>query len=231
MKHILLIATFLHISNSFSQAYLDSIALKSCNCLNELPDSLSNNEYTLRTGLCMMKASEPYSKKLKKDFGINFNEIDREGGEELGRIIGLKLITVCPEFIEKMTKVMSSDYAEDRINTSNDIIVQDDLSLPEIVEDTDADDMLEVEISEGVITKIENENFVVFSLKDESGKITKFYWLTFVEADIELSGNYQSLLEKNVEIGYVKKDFFDPKINEYRTFNVIFDIYEAIEEE
>lgn len=146
--------------------------------------------------------------------------------KNLGRVVGVKLSVRCPDFVAKVNKVMNSNYAEKKKDTSREsVVVEDDLSLPPIVMDPEADDMLEVEISEGIITKIENENFVVFSLRDETGKVTKFYWLTFIEADVDLSANYQSFLDKNVEIGYVKKEFFDPKINEYRTFNVIFDLY------
>lgn len=234
MKNVLLIALLFSVNYSFSQAYMDSIADRSCECINELPDTISNDEFTMRMGLCMMTSAEPYQKKLKKDFGVNFSQIadGDDDAEELGKVIGMRLISRCPDFVTKINKVMNSNYMEGKKNETNEYVVpQEDLSSPSDVMDPEADDMLEVEILEGVITKIENENFVVFSLRDETGKVTKFYWLTFVEADVDLSANYQSFLDKNVEIGYVKKEFYDPKINEYRTFNVIFDIYEVVEEE
>jgi hypothetical protein len=62
---------------------------------------------------------------------------------------------------------------------------------------------------------------VVFSLKDDFGRIFKFYWLSFIKSDLELTNNYNSLLGKTIKLTYNKKDFFDPKISEYRQFNVI----------
>ncbi len=74
----------------------------------------------------------------------------------------------------------------------------------------------------GIITKIENEAFVVFSLKDEQGKITKFYWFTFIESSAELTSKYKDFVGKTVEITYSNQEFFDPKIEEYRAFSVIY---------
>jgi hypothetical protein len=58
-------------------------------------------------------------------------------------------------------------------------------------------------------------------LKDEFERVYKFYWLPFVKADIDLANNYNSLVGKALKITYDKKDFFDPKIADYRSFNVI----------
>jgi hypothetical protein len=68
----------------------------------------------------------------------------------------------------------------------------------------------------GVITKIENDHFVILSIKDEQGKISKYYWLTFIQSNTELSTKYKSLIGKKVNITYTSQDFFDPKLDEYR---------------
>jgi len=73
----------------------------------------------------------------------------------------------------------------------------------------------------GKITQIERDVFVVFSVFDNSGKSMKFYWLTSVESNIDLANNYKTLIETDVKIKYITQEFFDPKIGEYRNFNVI----------
>jgi len=89
-------------------------------------------------------------------------------------------------------------------------------------EDT-SEETIEEEILEyqGVVTKVEHETFLVFSVKDETGKTTKFYWLTFIEANIDLAEEYESLEGKKVHISYDFYEFFDSRINEYRNFNLI----------
>jgi hypothetical protein len=73
----------------------------------------------------------------------------------------------------------------------------------------------------GNITKIDKDFFVVFSVKDEAGKTTKLYWLGFIEAGLDLVSGYEALAGKDVEVSFEYKEFFDPKVNEYRAFPVI----------
>jgi hypothetical protein len=77
------------------------------------------------------------------------------------------------------------------------------------------------EIFEGQITRIDGNIFLEFSLKDEQGKISKFYWLSFIESDMELTTEYKSLLDKYVRITFRSEEFFDARIGEYRIFNII----------
>jgi len=73
----------------------------------------------------------------------------------------------------------------------------------------------------GVITKIEQDFPVVFSLKDNQGKAIKLYWVDPVESEQDLPNTYSNLIGKTVEVKYKNKDMFDPKIGEYRQFKVI----------
>ena len=81
--------------------------------------------------------------------------------------------------------------------------------------------MLELKEYQGVISKVEDDQFVIFSVKNELGRNTKFYWLTFVESNIELSFKYKSLVDDLVKITYVSQEFYDARIGEYRIFNII----------
>ncbi|CAN5127420.1 hypothetical protein BH11PSE11_BH11PSE11_38520 [soil metagenome] len=73
----------------------------------------------------------------------------------------------------------------------------------------------------GVVTKLENESFVVLHVKEKSGAVSKFIWLSPIESVVDLPSSYQNLLGKSVEIQFEPRPLFDPKIGEYRSFKVL----------
>lgn len=196
MKQILVILLISGAHVVFSQDYMTTIAEKSCACLEKVPDTLETQQFNMELGLCMIEASMPYKKQIKKDHNINLENIDTEG-EKLGRLIGIKMVSVCPNILVKMTSTSKS-----RVNAKQN-----------------------AEEAEGTITKIEKDFFVTFSIKDGSGKVNKYYWLTAIESDSDLVNNYSSLEGKSVSIAYKPIELFDPRINEYRQFLVIQELY------
>ena len=193
MKHLCLsfLLLFFFIKG-YSQNYMEKIAEKSCDCVKALTDTIDSEQLTMKLGLCMIDASTPYKKQIKKDYNIDLDNIAEEG-EKLGKIIGLKMATVCPDALIKITQMV-----KDQKETKND-----------------------GHKKEGIITRIENDCFVIFSLKDEQGKIAKFYWLEFIDSEIEMTSKYNSYIDKSVKITYDVRDFFDPKIMEYRQYYII----------
>ena len=180
------------VSASYAQNYMDKILEKTCDCVNKVSDSLEIDKYNLELGVCMIEASMPYKKQLRKDFDINMDKIDMEG-EKLGRLIGVKMASFCPNSLLKLTKRSAK--------TESKVVMEDTIS--------------------GMVLKVEADFFVIISLKDNIGKTTKFYWLSFVESNIEMPSFYSSLAGKSVEISYKKEEYFDPKIEQYRSFNII----------
>ncbi|MES2134429.1 MAG: hypothetical protein V4506_18935 [Bacteroidota bacterium] len=176
----------------FAQDYLDKIAQQSCDCTKNLNDTLSKDRMYMELGLCMIKTAEPYKKQLKKDYNINFDNIDNEG-EALGKIIGIRMASICPDALLKIS---------DKVNGAK----------------TSSKDQ---ELFSGRITKIEKDFFVVFTVNDNAGKSLKFYWLTNAESNIELINKYDLLFDKDVKVKYTITSLFDPKIGDYRNFNVI----------
>lgn len=171
-------------NKGYSQKYMDEIATETCNCLTILSDTISTERFTMELGFCMINASKPHKKKIKRDFNIDMDNLNGKG-EKLGEVIGMKMSTICPKSLIKVA-----------------------LELEEKVE---AESLIE-----GTITKVENDDFVVLSLKDERGKSTKYYWLTFVESEFDLVEDYSLLVGKSVMITYTSLEIFDPKIEEYR---------------
>jgi len=194
MKKTFIVCLVLLSSSAIAQDYMEKIAQESCKCIDKIPQNANTERYTQELGMCMLVASEPYKKQLKKDYNINFDNIDVEG-EKLGRIIGLKMVSVCPNAILALTeKVKTTEETAPTVSS---------------------------EEFEGELLKIETEPFVVFTVKSGEGKTAKFYWLEFADSNVELPDRYTSLNGKKVAITFTGKEFFDPKIGEYRAFNVI----------
>jgi len=192
MKYTLFFLFLLLLSvKSFSQEYMDKIASKSCACVEAVPDSLETRKFNMQFGLCMFEAAMPYSKQLKKDYGIDLERIDTEG-EKLGRLIGVKMASVCPNILVKISE---------RVKGKSEGTTEQTVK--------------------GTVTKIEKDFFVVFTVKDESGKSGKYYWLSYIKTDSDLVTTYGQLIDKPVEIVAEARELFDPKIEEYRQFLVI----------
>jgi len=192
MKSFLLVSFFLALAiNGYSQKYMDVIAEKACSCTDQISDTMENTEFSAKIGLCILDVSMPYKKQIKKDYGIDLDNITTEGSK-WGQIIGIKMASVCPDKLISLSHKVNSPAIKDNQLISN-----------------------------GTIIKIEKDFFVVFSMKDETGRITKFYWLTFVNSDMDFIAEYESLMGKSASITYASQDLFDPRISEYRSVNII----------
>ncbi len=189
MKKIVLILSLSFFSNSaFSQDYLDKIVIQTCDCFAKVPDTLSIDILQMKLGVCMITASDPYKKQLKKDFDVNLDNMDRGTSERLGRLVGVKFAGQCPEAILKM-----QGKKRPAVNIQPATLT-------------------------GIITKIETNGFVTFAVKDEMGKTTTFYWLEFIESENDLPNTYASLTGKLVAISYKSNEYFEPKLNQYRQY-------------
>jgi hypothetical protein len=172
---------------------MDIIVKKSCECLTNIPDTLGKEQFNMKFGLCMIEISMPYKRELKRDYNIDLDNMNAKVGEKLGRVVALKMGSVCPGSLM--------------------LVVKKNTAAPE--QETNG------KVLEGVVTNIDNTDFVVFSIKDNFGRIFKFYWFSVIHSDIELTNNYNSLLGKTIKLTYDKRDYFDPKISDYRQFNII----------
>ena len=167
--------------------------------MDQLSDTIDREEYLMSLGTCMINAALPYKKKLKADYGINLDNIDEKAGEQLGKIVGLRMANKCPKSLLKITRMDNED-------------TQNETTSPQSPDS---------KTFTGTVTAVENEPFVVFSIKDDLGKTARFFWLNFVQCDSDLVAHYTSLVGSTVKIQYSSSEFFDPKINEYRQFNII----------
>jgi len=189
---LLLISTFV-----FSQDYRKKIAKASCECITKVGEEIKDSQTReMKLGLCMITSSMPFSKELKRDYNIDIDKIGDESDisfEELGGKIGILMATECSDVFVKM-------FA-DHHDTSN-------------AENSEL-------LLSGTVKKIEKDNFVVFHVIGENNNLTKFYWISNIESNLDLPAEYNSLVSKKVNISYYTTEIFDAKINDYRNLNVI----------
>jgi len=198
-KSILLVLLFSISLFGFSQKYLVKIAEESCVCLENISDTINPEQINMEMGMCIIEAAIPYKKQLLKDHDIDMDQIDVYG-EKLGMLIGVKLASVCPNTLLRVTKLGNTVSEEE----------------PEEIDD--------IQIVNGTVTRIEDDQFVIFSIKDETNRLSKYYWLSGIESDIDITSNYLELLNKDIRIAYETIELFDPRIQVYRQFKVITEI-------
>lgn len=188
---LLLICLFVQTTFAQQDDYMQKITQKACECISEL--SNEENVTKEQLGLCMLGEAVKYKEQLLRDHNINMMNIDMEG-EELGRVIGLQMISECPDIMISLAALTDDDSEE----------VETPLFM-----------------AEGTIKAITKDEFIVFSLKTEDGRTSKFYWLTFIKSDTDLQNDYEKLKGKKVSIEYDIYEFYDTKLEDYRNYNII----------
>ena len=198
MKILPLLLLILVFNNVWCQDYMDKIVEDACDCVEDIEKNDEN--YTMKLGLCMIEVSMPYAKQIKKDYGIDMIGIHGKDAQKLGQILGMKMASKCPNAL---------------IEATNEVLEDDKVDIYGNLENTTNESVT------GVINDIREETFVTLSIKDENGKISKYIWLTYVECEEDFLTNYKDYLGEEVTIKYQVQEFFDPKIQEYRNYNVI----------
>lgn len=197
MKNLLAVLLILISNLLFSQDYKKKIAKATCDCVAKVQnENKGGKTKEAQLGLCMISSSMPYAKELKKDYNIDIENLTDETSdkafENLGSAIGVMMTTECSDVFLK------------------------------IMNDTDENNEAKSELLlNGTITKIEKENFVIFHVVGENKNLTKFYWVSNIESNLDLPKEYNSLINKKVSISYYTTEIFDAKINDYRNLNII----------
>jgi hypothetical protein len=194
---LVFLASFFSV-NLAAQDYLEEIAKNSCSCCTEISDTISFQMQTIQFGLCMIDAAMPYKKKFKRDFGLDLDKLD-ESSEQIGSIIAIQMMEICPDFL---LDFYDKYYEEEAPPAETEV------------------DYTYYAVS-GTVIGIEKDFFVTFSLKDDAGKINKYYWFSYLESGFNLIEEYNNLIGDTVTIQYDFIELFDPRINEYRQFRVI----------
>lgn len=199
MKEILLFVFSFLSTFYYSQDFKKKLGQEACKCINEMKlDNISKEKISMQLGICFLKSAAPYKDEIKKEYGIDIGtDIGKESKMEvLGEKMAMLMISECGD---KFMEIMEKSGAMNETNAEES---------PE-------------ELMHGEITKIEKDNFVIFYIKGDNNILTKLYWISNIESNIELEKKYNELIGKKVSISYYSADIFDHRINEYRKVNVI----------
>ncbi|MFT3920289.1 hypothetical protein [Cloacibacterium sp.] len=197
MKRILILFFVLNIILGFSQDFKKIIAQNTCKCVNDInKEKLTKKQIEFQFGVCLFKVAKPYKTEINKEYGIDITDFSKKDDMyKLGTEIGLLMAQECPDVF--------STFVPDE---------QEEKSV-----EVDSSE----ELMNGEITKIEKENFLVFYMKGDNNILTKIYWISNVNSNIELEKKYNELIGRKVNVSYYSADIFDYRINEYRKINIL----------
>lgn len=193
------LSIFLLVIGAFSvsaQDYIETIAEKSCTCLTQIDTTASQSEINTQLGLCMIQASTPFEKELKKKAHIDISALDDNTGEQLGLLIAPKMLIKCPAL---MLRLINSTKKEKEKNLSSS----------------------STNTYKGVITDLQSNQFVSISVKNNKGPDQKFYWFAYFKGSELLKDGISGLKDKTVEVSYTENDYYNPAIKDYMKYKVI----------
>jgi len=167
---------------------------KSCECVNKEEISKDNFEMTL--GLCIIEAINAFEKDVDRHYGKDVINNEKKM-EELGYDVGKEMAKTCPTIF----KFMFDDESETQ----------------QVVEET-PDEMIT-----GQLTEIKSEQFLTFSVKEDSGKMNHFILLSSFENSFLLTDKVVKVNDA-VEVYYYELELYDAKLSKFITYKVVTDI-------
>ena len=187
---------FVGIFSVSAQDYIETIAEKSCACLTEIDTTASQSEINTQLGLCMIQASTPFEKELKKKAHIDLNQLDNAAGEQLGQLIAPKMLLKCPTLMMKLIHATSKDKEK-------------------------ATESPKVSTCTGTITDIQTNQFVSITIKSSDGPDQKLYWFEYFKGSELLKDGLSGFKNKKVEVTYSEDEFYNPTIKDYMNYKII----------
>ncbi|AGC78209.1 hypothetical protein LX97_02993 [Nonlabens dokdonensis] len=182
-------------AQKFDDAVVTELSDKVCECLKTKGKIETKAQAELELGTCMLSAYSKNQEYFDKN-GANFLEGDN--AEKLGEQIGIKLVGFCPESLP-LFMLFADEFADEM--------------------ESESDNNEENIIITGKITKVENDKFKSFEIKDENGRKRNVLWLTYVDNDQLLEDAVKG--KKTYQFTALELDIYDPRIGEYRNMLVL----------
>ena len=88
----------------FTQDVLNDITNIACECIDGMELRSDQQSRNMQLGLCIIESAEPYKDQLYKEYGIDFNYIDGDSGRKLGELIGVRMATLCPNTLMRVSQ-------------------------------------------------------------------------------------------------------------------------------
>ena len=190
---ILLLVQNLTAQKLSKDALTDKLADKSCECANK--KELTKENFDVSLGLCIIEAISSYEKEVEKYYGKNSIN-NQEKLEEIATDIGAKMALKCTEIFNLMT-IDEEDSEED--------VEEESLQIS------------------GIISEIKQDQFITFSVKEDTGKQNHFILLNDFDNAFLLTDKVLKI-DDSVEIYYYELDLYDAKVGKFILYKIVSDI-------
>ncbi|CAM3871435.1 MULTISPECIES: hypothetical protein [Flavobacterium] len=154
---------------------------------------ITQENMDITLGVCILESITKYEKDVEKHFGKNIIA-DEEKMGELAEGVGAKMAFTCPAFLEIIMKMGEGEFEEE-----------------------------ELLYIDGKITATQLEQFLTFTVKEESGKSHTVLLLEEFENSYLITDSVIKPKDK-VKVSYYEADLYDAKTKKFVTFKVVQDI-------
>jgi hypothetical protein len=184
-------------------------AVSICNCLekNHIEDAKDQAEMQSVFLQCMLDSAS----FVMGDILTNAENGDyAKAGEEFGQKIAMELVkSGCKPFIQMSMKLSQGGG---------------NLSFGNLGEDNDKESS-SVKTIDGVVTKVEEKDFLYITLKSTAGREVTLIYLDYVDnSDDWVKDAATKLKDKNVTVQYVEEEMYMPKLKDFANVKKLKDL-------
>ncbi len=194
MKNIQLLILFLPLIllGQKKEAVYKKLANLTCDCAEKKAKEKNLTSYDL--GICIFDALDQLDVKDRKTISYNPDK-KIETGIDIAKSVGVEMAIICPKYI-KITK---------------------EEEPPVMIDSTQA---VPINTIKGSIDSMVSNGLKFIYIIDDNHLKKEFLWLEAFEGD-SLFIKGKAAIGDTIEISYIETNYFDPKENAYRIYNVI----------
>ena len=193
MKKIIWIALVLFFAKTASaqtakDSLLNILAGEVCKSLSEKPvGSESSKEMELRMANAFVPLLQEHGDAIAKFYDAE-SDAEGKGYKQLGIDVGMKMVSVCPDFMTGFIEKSSKDNSETRPSKERKMTIS------------------------GTLLKVIPGDLTALSVRSNSGKTEKIWWLEYFEGADDITS---AKINKPITIQYYEKEVYNFTLKEY----------------
>jgi hypothetical protein len=207
MKNLLLIVLFFGAFASVKAQKASDLATDAiCDCMKNKKNVDKSKEGIQKLIMnCFISSSMDKLEGLQQEMGIE--STDPKGYEEVGRRIGMKLVTRCPYFMELMSSAMENDPSMLKSKKGDD----EDAAPAKTSQGTTA----------GVFKKVDGSDLYKLIIAEDQGRERDYYWLEPFQGDQVFIDNSSKMKNQKINVTWIEREIYLPKAKGYFKVRVI----------
>lgn len=192
MKQVIII-TLLFISNFiFAQkkTATEKSMASACECMKKIDKKLNKDDLKKEMEKCASQAMLDNLQGLVEEYNVDLS--DEKSAYEMGKKIGVKLTTNCPEFLEL---IANSDMINDKIDAT--------------------EESSGTQFTEGTLKEIVIADVIYLTVEESNGDTRNFVLYNYFSGAQDFIKSPESYKNKQVKIGWLFQKVFDKKTNSF----------------